>query len=138
MTRDAIWLDIVTERFRQERLCREGKFPATLAHQGALAPAACLAVLAEEFGEVARPVADHLAAGARGGAPLDVAHLREELIQLAACAVAWVEQLDEVPQQRGPRLLSERPRAAVPGYLEEDMMSDGLGLDAATIAGVAA
>ncbi|MES2384554.1 MAG: MazG-like family protein [Pseudomonadota bacterium] len=96
MNRDTIWLDIVTERFRQERLCAAGKFPATLAHRGALSPAACLAVLAEEFGEVARPVADQLA-GSRRGEPLDVDHLREELIQLAACCVAWVEQLDDVP-----------------------------------------
>jgi hypothetical protein len=92
VTRDGIWLDIITERFRQERLCAQGKFPATLAHKGALPMAACLAVLAEEFGEVARPVADDLC---KPGT-LDRDHLREELIQLAACCVAWVEQLDGI------------------------------------------
>jgi hypothetical protein len=95
MTRDSILFDIVSERFRQERLCAQGKFPATLAHPDALPPAACLAVLAEEFGEVARPVADDLA---KPGT-LDRENLRAELIQLAACCVAWVEQLDGVTPQ---------------------------------------
>lgn len=91
MTQDTILLDILAERFRQERLCRAGKFPHTLASPS-LSPAECLAVLAEEFGEVARPVADALASGSKP----DQEALRSELVQLAACCVAWLEQLDGV------------------------------------------
>jgi NTP pyrophosphatase (non-canonical NTP hydrolase) len=47
-----------------------------------------LGILGEEFGEVAKEIAESSAR------PLDVAHLREELIQTAAVAVAWVEAID--------------------------------------------
>jgi len=47
-----------------------------------------LAVLAEEFGEVANAVLE-TSYGADGDE-----HLREELIQVAAVAVAWVEAID--------------------------------------------
>ncbi len=89
-----ILYDISQERDRQEDLCTAGKFDATLA-SGVLSPAECLSVIAEEFGEVSMVVADQLA-GARRVPPkqLDTEHLREELIQLAACCVAWVEALD--------------------------------------------
>jgi hypothetical protein len=47
-------------------------------------------VLSEEHGEVSRIVADSLSKRV----PIDTAHLREELVQLAACCVAWVEGID--------------------------------------------
>lgn len=47
-----------------------------------------LAILGEEFGEVAKEIAESQARS------LDVAHLREELVQTAAVAVAWVEAID--------------------------------------------
>lgn len=111
MTRDTILLDIVAERIRQDRLCREGRFLHTLADlpaDGGLSPEACLAVVAEEFGEVAEVVADKLA-----GKGLDTEHLRTELVQLAACCVAWVEQLDEVTAPLQPYRDSELPRGAL-------------------------
>jgi hypothetical protein len=79
---------IALERMRQDHLRTMGHFALTLA-DGALAPAECLAVLGEEFGEVSREVCEQLA-----GNGLDVVHLREELVQLAACCVAWIEALD--------------------------------------------
>lgn len=82
---------VITERHRQEALRALGKFKWTLADTSAgFTPAEGLAVLSEEHGEIARVVCESLA----DGAVLDVAHLREELIQLAACCVAWVEGLD--------------------------------------------
>lgn len=47
-----------------------------------------LGILGEEFGEVAKEIAESQAR------PLDVEHLREELVQTAAVAVAWVEAID--------------------------------------------
>ncbi len=91
---NSIWLDIVAERLRQEHLCAQGKFRVTLAtptEHGGLSAAEALTVCAEEFGEVSEIVADSLNHQGKG---LDREHLREELIQLAACCVAWVEQLD--------------------------------------------
>jgi NTP pyrophosphatase (non-canonical NTP hydrolase) len=79
---------IVNERRRQERLKEEGKFPWTLAAVGP-SPEAKLAVLSEEFGEVAREVSEHLT-----GKRLASVRLRTELIQIAAVCVAWVEALD--------------------------------------------
>lgn len=90
--------DVAAERQRQEELKKSGKFGWTLAdsvvkdyeddirisHEAKLAP------LAEEFGEVARHVTETLI-DPRRYAP---AKLRAELVQLAACAVAWCESLD--------------------------------------------
>lgn len=47
-----------------------------------------LAILGEEFGEVCEEIAE---ASAR---LLDVAHLRDELVQTAAVAAAWIEAID--------------------------------------------
>jgi hypothetical protein len=49
-----------------------------------------LAVLAEEFGEVAKEVCNLMA----GADPRVKALLREELVQVAAVCVAWIEGLD--------------------------------------------
>lgn len=88
----AILADIIIERGRQDVLRDAGKFPKTLADADPpLTPCECLTVCSEEFGEVAEIVADAIG---KPPAALDRDHLREELIQLAACCVAWVEQLD--------------------------------------------
>lgn len=51
----------------------------------------CLAILAEEFGEVAREICE---AGSRGDARAVRPNLRTELIQVAAVATAWAEAID--------------------------------------------
>ncbi len=81
-TDQAIIYDHITiERCRQETLKDEGKFPWPLA-DAAPSPAEKLAVLAEEFGEVAKAVCE-------GGRE----NLREELVPVAACCVAWLESM---------------------------------------------
>jgi NTP pyrophosphatase (non-canonical NTP hydrolase) len=72
--------DLIQERWRQDRLHGAGRV---------LNPTARLAILAEEFGEVAKEVMERV--DGRG----DVARLRSELVETAACAVAWIEQLDD-------------------------------------------
>lgn len=100
MTRDSIWLDIITERYRQKRLLAAGKFDRDMAASSdVLTPAEKLAVCSEEFGEVARIVCESLTHTGPRAAPLDTEHLREELVQLATCCVAWIEELDGVPQE---------------------------------------
>jgi hypothetical protein len=103
------YIEVLHERQRQEDLCRAGVFKETLAaYPGTLSASDKLAVLAEEFGEVSREVAD-----AVGGKPLRDLCLRAELIQVAACCVAWVEGLDaERDAARAPRADSEPPMHA--------------------------
>jgi hypothetical protein len=110
--------DVTAERARQDNLRDMGAFRATLADEG-LSASDRLAVVAEEFGEVAEHVADALTGAA--GRPLDERGLREELIQLAACAVAWVEYLDKRRQTAVARTV---PPPA-PLYAS-DVYSDGL------------
>lgn len=69
------------ERERQENLKQEGAFADTCASPTML-PAMKLVVLTEEVGEVARALLEG-----------DDAKLWEELIQVAAVAVAWAESL---------------------------------------------
>jgi|GEM_PF-2507250 len=109
LSRQNILDDVSAERERQEHLKAMGKFPHTPADPGALTAPESLAVLAEEFGEVAMLVADAVT-----GRPLDPGNLREELIQVAAVCVAWVEGLDAA--------LEERPTPAVLMY--SDLYSD--------------
>mgnify|MGYP001267611110 CR=1 FL=1 len=78
-----VWQDILRERVRQENI-----------HGGSLTRAVidddygfALAVLTEEVGEVAQSLI--------APAPAD-GNLRDELIQVAAVAVAWVQALDLV------------------------------------------
>lgn len=87
--------DIHRERGRQEHLRETGKFRQTCAAVD-MAPHAKLAVLAEEFGEVARHVTEYLIEPSR----LDDAELREELIQVAAVAAAWAESLGHGARRR--------------------------------------
>jgi NTP pyrophosphatase (non-canonical NTP hydrolase) len=86
-TRLAILDEVNDERERQDRLKAAGKFAKTCAD--AMSNEKRLAVLAEEFGEVAREVCDQRPAEP----PPD--NLRVELIQVAAVCLAWIEGLDE-------------------------------------------
>jgi hypothetical protein len=73
---------VTAERLRQVQLKTEGRFEHTCADPEAT-DGYRLTVLVEEVGEVARAV---LESDGRG--------LREELVQVAAVAVAWIEGLD--------------------------------------------
>jgi hypothetical protein len=89
---ERVWLDVVAERRRQERLKHDGKFTYTCADAG-MSDGARLAVLGEEFGEVCRAVLER---GLDGGHAHDAhgQNLREEVTQLVAVGVAWLEHLD--------------------------------------------
>ncbi|MGL5918484.1 MAG: MazG nucleotide pyrophosphohydrolase domain-containing protein [Cetobacterium sp.] len=78
-----VTVEILKERLRQEKLKLEGKFPYTCRDR-ALSHSACLTILVEEVGEVARAIQEG-----------DRISLREELIQVAAVCAAWVEGLDK-------------------------------------------
>ncbi|MGL5935062.1 MAG: MazG nucleotide pyrophosphohydrolase domain-containing protein [Cetobacterium sp.] len=78
-----VTVEILKERLRQERLKLEGKFPYTCRDR-ALSNNACLTVLVEEVGEVARAIQEG-----------DRINLQEEIIQVAAVCAAWVEGLDK-------------------------------------------
>jgi NTP pyrophosphatase (non-canonical NTP hydrolase) len=71
---------IRVERMRQERLKAAGKFHHTAADVD-LPCVLKLPILVEEVGEVARALCDGT-------------NLREELIQVAAVALAWLEGLE--------------------------------------------
>jgi hypothetical protein len=99
--RAAVFVHIDGERSRQEALKTSGKFAWTLAERSrkgghAILDSEKLAVLAEEFGEVAKEVVDGTIAD-DSGYPTSQARqdrLRAELIQVAACCVAWIEAID--------------------------------------------
>ena|SRR3990167_9274582 len=81
------------ERQRQEDMKADGRFKFTCADPGAMTNAEKLTVLVEEVGEVARVLIEYddpQLAGTTGSA-----RLREELAQVAAVAVAWLEALWE-------------------------------------------
>lgn len=94
-TRADVINDVIAERERQEAI-GVTKRAAGIDWRSCADPAMAggddrrLAVLAEEFGEVARAI---LEAG-YGTSGADDDHLREELVQVAAVAVAWVEAID--------------------------------------------
>lgn len=92
---------IYIERARQERLRAEGKFPATCATPDGLSPEGKLAVLAEEFGEVARHVTEQLIDPTR----LEKRKLRKELVEVAAVCVAWAEALDSEMLEKIERMV---------------------------------
>ncbi len=85
-----ILAEVFDERWRQERLRQEGKFPATCATPNGLLEADKLAVLSEEFGEVAR----HIVEARIDASRRKPKELRKELIEVAAVCVAWVEAID--------------------------------------------
>lgn len=83
--------EVQRERERQEAKCRQMRAqgePWRSAGDPLNTDDRRLAILGEEFGEVAREVCD---AHVR---PIDRNRLRAELVQLAAVAVAWVEAID--------------------------------------------
>lgn len=75
----AILSKVSDERIRQERLKAAGKFPYT-PEDPQCSNQEALTILVEEVGEVARALQEK-----------DVENLKDELIQVAAVAVAWVE-----------------------------------------------
>jgi NTP pyrophosphatase (non-canonical NTP hydrolase) len=77
---------ILRERDRQDALKAAGKFDRTCAD--AMTEFERLAVLAEEFGEVAKEV--------QPGQPVHVERLRAELSQVAAVCLAWLEGLGKM------------------------------------------
>ena len=83
-TREGIWAAIQAERARQaEKWAGEHEWGyGDCSSPGVPAPVKVM-VLAEEFGEVSRAVLD--------SAPIP--ELRDELVQVAAVAVAWLEGL---------------------------------------------
>lgn len=89
--------EVYKERERQEDLRKAGKFAWTCADP-TQSNARKLAVLAEEFGEVAREVTEEIISGDKkdpdGRIPILKQNIRKELIQVAAVCVAWVEALD--------------------------------------------
>lgn len=97
--------DVVEERKRQDRLRDAGKFKYTCADPE-IPLAAAIAALGEEFGEVCTE-ALKLGGDVAVDPGEDVsAHLRAELVQVAAVCVAWVEKIDRehrarVAAQRG-------------------------------------
>lgn len=83
---DIVLALVAAERERQEVLKRSGRFKHTCADTG-LTDAQKLCILTEELGEVARAVQEAAdTAGDKHGKDL-----MEELVQVAAVAVAWVE-----------------------------------------------
>jgi NTP pyrophosphatase (non-canonical NTP hydrolase) len=78
--REAI-LDIIVERYRQQELRDKRRIPFTC-DNASIAPEKKLAVLVEEVGEVASALQP------------DGGNLREELVQVAAVALAWLEALE--------------------------------------------
>jgi hypothetical protein len=81
MNRDEIFNEISYERARQDL-----KFPGQWER---IIDEHKLAITAEEFGEVAKCVTQLCVPPPEGPATRD--DLREELVQLAACVVAWLE-----------------------------------------------
>ena len=80
---------IIAERRRQEKLMAEGKF-AFGPESNDLTNAQKLAVVVEEVGEVARAVCESI-----DGSAESRANLEEELVQVAAVVVGWLEGLRE-------------------------------------------
>lgn len=81
--------NVLEERMRQEMLRLEGKFKTTCSDRN-MDEFHKLAILAEEFGEVSRLLAEQAIDSTRRN-PVE---LRKELIQVAAVAVAWCEAID--------------------------------------------
>lgn len=82
---------IHAERERQQDLLRAGKFTFTCASPIA-GPERKLCVLVEEIGEVAEAI-DHIEIK-KPSVRMATENLRDELIQVAAVAVAWLESLE--------------------------------------------
>jgi hypothetical protein len=102
---DQIIHAIVAERLRQEKLKAQGKFTFTCA-DSAVPYTENLAVLAEEFGEVAKEVTEHIITQKKYARDENLKmmpphreeyfrqNMIKELIQVAAICVAWCERLE--------------------------------------------
>jgi NTP pyrophosphatase (non-canonical NTP hydrolase) len=89
VNRQAIYALIDSERERQAaKWSAEHRWGNGDCSSDAVQSIVKVAVLAEECGEVARAVLDHDHCGPLCG------HLADELVQVAAVAVAWLESLD--------------------------------------------
>lgn len=77
---------ILRERYRQNTLKAEGKFPYTCADHE-ITDSERAVILTEEIGEVCRAVHDE-----------NPENLKEELVQVAAIALAWLEHAYEIDQ----------------------------------------
>lgn len=86
---------VYDERRRQEGLKAAGRFRYTCADEG-MTHLERLTVLGEEYGEVCRALCKGFEAGLLPADELSDwrAELREELVQVAAVAVAWIEALE--------------------------------------------
>lgn len=102
-----IFKAILRERARQETLKAAGKFKYTCADSNMLSSEKYL-VLAEEVGEVARAVLNLQNFAFDYSA--DLGKVREELIQVAAVSVAWLEFIDSILY---PEPCSETTQASV-------------------------
>lgn len=100
MTPDQVIVLVQAELARQHALKRMGRFDWVCSDDfdpktgRDISDSERLAVLAEEFGELAREVCD----GLKSGETVDAMHarferMRSELVQVAAVAVSWLEGL---------------------------------------------
>ena len=85
-----VLLDIEDERNHQELLKKAGRFTHTCADDG-ISDFERYAILAEETGEVARACLEN----AKLSNDIHGANLRKELVQVAAVAVAFIENIDK-------------------------------------------
>lgn len=94
-----VFEDVLMERDRQETLKAMGKFRYTCADRELLEPER-LMVLVEGVGEVGRAIltASELTMDSRSP------DLREELIQVMAVVLAWIEHLDRVKEAMKKRV----------------------------------
>ncbi len=89
-TREALFARLDAERHRQEQLKRAGRFKHTAADRE-ISHKDRLAILAEEFGEVAGAVVQ--LSGLSNDRQASEADLQRELVQVAAVCLAWLEGL---------------------------------------------
>lgn len=80
----------VVEVWRQDELARQGRFGGTHVMPGGT-DLQRLAVLAEEFGEMSIEVCKAITVDGQVRRP----GLRDELVQVAAVALAWIAAIDE-------------------------------------------
>ena len=90
----SVYDEIARERTRQETLRAEGKFRYTLATEPGLDDGERLAALLEEVAEVGKAMLGERMLVNDGG------DKRKELVEVAACAVAWIEAIDDAKARR--------------------------------------
>lgn len=101
---------VFNERLRQYQLLAAGKFVYG-PESSSLSPSEILAVLSEEHGEVSRHVRDAIS----NPAGLDKRALREEVVQVAAVAIGWVERLNrEIREEAEAELTASMSAPAAP------------------------